>query len=88
LYKHQEENSESAIPFGIIISAELVFIVLLAGIVILVMGIRRMEMTLIFMGVFFIFGGVTFVLAALSIRGCFDHIKIVKCVKNRHNIEI
>lgn len=75
-YKKQEENSESSIPFGIIISAGLVFIVMLAGIIILIMGIKRTEMALIFMGIFFTFGGFTFVLAALTIRGCFDKFKI------------
>lgn len=75
-YKSQEEKRKSSIPFGIIMSVGLVFIVLLAGIIILIMGIKRMDAILIFMGIFFTFGGFTFVLAALTIRGCFDNYKI------------
>lgn len=73
-----QSKSKAAEPlsFAMIVSAGLVLIALLAGIVILILGIIRMDTTLIFIGGFFTFGAFTFVLAALTALGYFDKHKI------------
>ena len=73
-----QSKSKAAEPFSfaMIVSAGLVLIALLAGIVILILGIIRMDTTLIFIGGFFTFGAFTFVLAALTALGYFDKYKI------------
>ena len=70
------KNKKSGIPFGIIMSAGLVFLAIAIGIFLIWEGIRRAEVGLLFMGAFFELGGFAFVLGALSILGYFDHFKI------------
>lgn len=69
-------KSESPFRFVHIISAVLVGITLLAGVLLLVLGIQRTQWALIFMGVFFLCGGGAFVVGTLSVRGIFDNAKI------------
>lgn len=76
LNKNSKNNGGAAVSFSIIISAVLIVIALLAGVFLLVLGIKDANLVLLFGGVIFTFGSLTFVLAALSIQGCFDKIKI------------
>lgn len=76
LNKEQKKNGESFFTFAFIISALLVLIALLAGIFLLVLGIKDADLGLLFGGVIFTFGSLAFVLAGLTIKGCFDKVKI------------
>lgn len=76
LNKTEKKNGESVLTFAIVISALLVVIALLAGIFLLVLGFKDSNMRLVFGGVIFTFGSLVFVLAALTIKGCFDKVKI------------
>ncbi len=71
-----KNNSESKFNFMKIISAGLVLITLLAGLIILVLGIIQTNVTMIFAGAFFAFGAFTFILFALMALGYFDKLKI------------
>ena len=62
--------------FAHVISAILVSLALLSGIVLLILGIHRSQLGLAFMGVFFLCGGGAFVLGTLTVRGTFDKAKI------------
>lgn len=68
--------AESKFAFPIIMSAILVAIVLLAGVIVLILGIKDGNAGLIFAGAFFVFGAFTFVLAALMLQGYFDKVKV------------
>ena len=74
--KKRKNNAESVFTFAIIISTLFVVIALLAGIFLLVLGIKDADLGLILGGVIFTFGSFAFVLAALTIKGCFDKVKI------------
>lgn len=76
LNKPGKKNGESVLTFAIVISALLVVLALLAGIFLLVLGFKDSNMVLVFGGVIFTFGSLAFVLAALTMKGCFDKIKI------------
>lgn len=76
LNKKEKKNGESFFTFAFIISTLLVVIALLAGIFLLVLGVKNADFGLIFGGVIFTFGSFAFVLAALTIQGCFDKVKI------------
>ena len=76
LNKKQKKSAESFFTFAFIISVLLVVIALLAGIFLLVSGIKDADLGLIFGGVIFTFGSLAFVLAGLTIKGCFDKVKI------------
>ena len=76
LNKKEENSGESFFTFAFITSALLVVIALLAGIFLLVYGIKKAEFGLIFGGVIFTFGSLAFVLGALTLKGCFDKVKI------------
>ena len=76
LYKKQKKNGESFFTFAFVISILLVVIALLAGIFLLVSGIKDADLGLIFGGVIFVSGSLAFVLAGLTIKGCFDKVKI------------
>ena len=69
-------NGESVFTFIFVISTLLVVIALLVGIYLLVLGIKDAELGLIFGGMIFTFGSLAFVLAALTMKGCFDKVKI------------
>lgn len=71
-----KNNDKSKFQFGIIVSAALVIIVLLSGVVISVLGIMEHNVGLIFAGAFFAFGAFTFVLGALTVKGYFDKLRI------------
>lgn len=75
-WKKGKKNAESVFTFAIIISTLFVVIALLAGIFLLVLGIKDADLGLILGGVIFTFGSFAFVLAALTIKGCFDKVKI------------
>ena len=72
----KSKTDGSPFRFANIISAGLVGIALLSGVVLLVLGIQRTQWGLAFMGVFFLCGGGAFVLGALTVRGTFDKAKI------------
>lgn len=74
--KDNKPNKSFRLPFGIVISVALVLIALLVGIMLLVQGIFKSDMGMIFAGAFFAFGAFTFVLAALTVKGYFDKLKI------------
>ena len=74
--KKRKNNAESVFTFAIIISTLFVVIALLVGIFLLVLGIKDADLGLILGGVIFTFGSFAFVLAALTIKGCFDKVKI------------
>ena len=76
LNKKEENSGESFFTFAFITSALLVVIALLAGIFLLVYGIKKAEFGLIFGGVIFTFGSLAFVLGTLTLKGCFDKVKI------------
>ena len=76
LNKKEENSGESFFTFAFITSVLLVVIALLAGIFLLVYGIKKAEFGLIFGGVIFTFGSLAFVLGALTLKGCFDKVKI------------
>lgn len=76
LNKKQKRNGESFFTFAVIISTLLVVIALLTGIFFLVSGIKDAEFGLIFGGVIFTSGSLAFVLAGLTIKGCFDKVKV------------
>lgn len=76
LNKTEKKNGESVLTFAIVISALLVVIALFAGIFLLILGFKDSDMGLIFGGVIFTFGSLAFVLAALTMHGCFDKVKI------------
>lgn len=76
LNKNRESDNESFFTFAFIVSALLVAIALLAGIFLLVFGIKENNFGLILGGIIFTFGSLTFVLAALTLKGYFDKVKI------------
>lgn len=76
LNKKQKKSGESFFTFAFIISTLLVVIALLTGIFFLVSGIKEADYGLIFGGVIFTSGSLAFVLAGLTIKGCFDKVKI------------
>lgn len=76
LNKRVERNEDSFITFAFLVSSLLVVIAFIAGIVFFVFGFRESNMGLIFGGIIFTFGSLTFVLAGLTIKGCFDKVKI------------
>ena len=71
-----EENGRMQIPTGIIVGSILVLVTLIAGILILAQGVMNADWKLLFAGGFFAFGAFTFVLAALTVKGCFEHCKV------------
>ena len=75
LGKKSQKNVEP-FPFAHVISAILVSLALLSGMVLLILGIHRSQWGLAFMGVFFLCGGGAFVLGTLTMRGTFDKAKI------------
>lgn len=76
LNKKQKKSEESFFKFAFITSFLLVVIAFLTGIFLLVQGIKDGDYRLIFGGVIFTFGSIAFVLAGLTIKGCFDNLKI------------
>ena len=74
--KQSERDGRMQIPTGIIVGSILVFVTLIAGIWILAQGVMNADGKLLFAGGFFAFGAFTFVLAALTVRGCFEHYKV------------
>ena len=76
LNKNGEKDGKSIFSFAFIVSALLVAIALLAGIFLLVFGIKEANFGLILGGIIFTFGSLAFVLAALTLKGCFDKLKI------------
>lgn len=72
----QSQNKAAPFNFAMIVSAGLVLITLLAGVVILILGVIRMDTILIFVGAFFTFGAFTFILITLTALGYFDKHKI------------
>lgn len=76
LNKNREKDGESFFTFAFIVSALLVVIALLAGIFLLVYGIKEANFGLILGGIIFTFGSLAFVLGALTLKGCFDKVKI------------
>lgn len=95
LNKKKSDNGESGFRVAVVVSSFLVFITFLAGIVLFVLGVKDGNIGIVFCGVIFILGALIFVLAALSIKGCFENvkvdvlglyaggIKIVQCLKNK-----
>ena len=75
LGKKSKKNVEP-FRFAHVISAILVSLALLSGVVLLILGIHRSQLGLAFMGMFFLCGGGAFVLGTLTIRGVFDKAKI------------
>ena len=75
LGKKSKKNVEP-FRFTHVISAILVSLALLSGVVLLILGIHRSQLGLAFMGMFFLCGGGAFVLGTLTIRGVFDKAKI------------
>lgn len=75
LGKKSKKNVEP-FRFAHVISAILVSLALLSGLVLLILGIHRSQLGLAFMGVFFLCGGGAFVLGILTVRGAFDRVKI------------
>lgn len=76
LLKKRSQNQETAsFHFAIVISAGLVIIAFLAGILLSVLGITRHDTAMTFAGAFFTFVSFTFILVALTAMGCFDKIK-------------
>ena len=71
-----KKAEQAAMIFPIAVTAFLVIIVLLIGIVTLISGIKDGNGMLAFFGAFFLFGAFTFVLAALTLKGYFDKWKI------------
>lgn len=71
-----KDNTKSKFDFRIILGASLVIIALLAGVMLIVLGITQSNGVMIFAGAFFVLGSFTFVLAALTIQGHFDNLKI------------
>lgn len=76
LNKSGKKNGEPFFTFAFVISALLVVIALLAGIFLLVLGIKDGEFGLLLGGFIFTFGSLTFVIAALTIKGFFDQVKV------------
>ena len=61
LVKKPQKDAEQPFKFAIIMSALLVVIVLIAGLVILIMGIIQRDAALLIAGAFFIFGSFAFI---------------------------
>ena len=76
LNNQTSKNGKMPIHMGIIISIILVLVTLIAGIMLLVQGVMTSDIKLLFAGGFFAFGAFTFVLAALTVKGYFEHCKI------------
>ena len=76
LNNQTSKNGKMPIHMGIIISIILVLVTLIAGIMLLVQGVMTSDIKLLFAGGFFPFGAFTFVLAALTVKGYFEHCKI------------
>ena len=74
--RKKKTKQKPGVPFGLIISAGLVLLVIVIGIFLIGLGIKRAEKGLIFMGIFFALGGFAFVLGALGFIGKFDHLEI------------
>lgn len=74
--KKSEKDEESSLTFIILMSGLLVLIGLLVGIFLLIFGFKQSNLGIIFSGVIFTFGSFAFVLAALTLKGCFEHLKI------------
>ena len=72
----KSKKDVSPFHFANVISASLVAIALIAGILLLALGVHRTQWGLAFMGVFFLCGGGAFVLGTLTMRGTFDKAKI------------
>lgn len=76
LHKKHEKNGESFFTFAFAVSTLLVAAAFLAGIFLFILGIKDENAGLLLGGGIFTFGSVTFVLAALTMKGCFDKIRI------------
>jgi len=76
LGKKGSKNTSSPFRFAFIVSAALVSIAILAGILLFVLGIRRGETGLLFAGTFFVLGSLTFVLAWLTVNEYFEKCKV------------
>lgn len=74
--RNRKKNTAGGVPFGIVVSAALVLLSMVAGVLLIVVGIKRADTMLIFAGAFFALGAFTFVLAALTINGTLDKFKI------------
>lgn len=76
LHKKHEKNGESFFTFAFAVSTLLVAAAFLAGIFLFILGIKDENARLLLGGGIFTFGSVTFVLAALTMKGCFDKMRI------------
>lgn len=76
LNKKGKKSDKSAVTFAIAVSTLLVAIAFLVGIYLFVLGFRESNLGIIFGGAIFTFGSLTFVLAAFTMQGCFDKVKI------------
>ena len=76
LNKRCKKKGDPFFTFAFVISALLVVIALLAGIFLLVLGIKDGEFGLLLGGFIFTFGSLAFVIAALTIKGFFDQVKV------------
>ena len=74
--KMARQSGGIGVVFPIVMSVLLVFIVLLEGVFLLFTGIKNGELAIIFFGMFFTMGAFAFVLAVLTLRGCFDKLKV------------
>lgn len=76
LNKKGKKNGESVLTFAFVISTLLVVVALLVGVFLLVLGLKETNIGLLFGGIIFTFGSLAFVLAALTMHGCFDKLRI------------
>jgi len=76
LNKKGNKDGESVFTTAFVISALLVAVAFGAGIVLLILGIKDAESGLLFLGMIFTLGSLAFVLGALTIKGCFDKVKV------------
>lgn len=72
----EKADADNPFLFPIFITAILVGVLLLAGIVLLVLGFRDSSAGMLLGGAFFLFGGGAFVVGALTIHGIFDQVKV------------
>ena len=72
----KSKTNGSPFRFAYVVSAVLVSIVLLAGILLFVLGIYRTQWALAFMGAVFLVGGGAFVVGTLTVRGVFGNVKL------------
>lgn len=76
LNKKGKKNGESVLTFAFVISTLLVVVALLVGVFLLIWGLKETNIGVLFGGIIFTFGSFAFVLAGLTMRGCFDKLKI------------